>query len=54
MKEELREIASLLDRPSPGARPKANPAHRGLQITARRRTAQEAPPSLFAGLPESE
>lgn len=47
MKAELQAIAALLDRPAPGARPKANPAHRGLQITARRRLA-EVPPPLFA------
>jgi DNA-binding transcriptional MerR regulator len=47
MKAELQAISALLDRPAPGARPKANPAHRGLQITARRRAA-EVPPPLFA------
>ena len=49
MKAELQAIAALLDRPSPGARPRANPAHRGLQITARRRAAADVPPPLFAG-----
>ena len=46
---ELREIARILDAPSPGAR-RGNPAHRGLHIPLRRKTIKE-PPSLFA-LPE--
>jgi DNA-binding transcriptional MerR regulator len=54
MKTELRELATLLNRPSPGARAKANPAHRGLQITARRRPGVEIPPPLFAGTEEAE
>lgn len=53
MKAELQAIATLLDRPSPGSRPRANPAHRGLQITARRRAA-EVPPPLFASSFEAE
>ena len=54
MKAELRELATLLDRPSPGARPRPNPAHRGLQITARRRVAADVPPPLFAGSLDAE
>ena len=48
LKSDLREIASLLDRPSPG-RKMPNPAHRGLAVTPRRRpSAPENPPPLFA------
>jgi len=54
MKAELRELATLLERPSPGARPKVNPAHRGLQITARRRAVADVPPPLFAGSLDAE
>lgn len=43
----LREIAGLLDRPYPPAR-RVNPAHRGLHIPPRTRTAPESPPPLFA------
>jgi DNA-binding transcriptional MerR regulator len=50
---ELREISRLLEQPSPGA-PRANPVHRGLHISPRRKTA-DAPPPLFAvPKPESE
>ena len=42
----LRDIASLLDRPSPAPR-RLNPAHRGLHIPPRLRTAPESPPPLF-------
>ena len=45
----LRELASLLDRPSPAAR-RVNPAHRGLHIPGRR---APEPPSLFA-VPEGD
>ena len=48
---ELREIARILEQPSPGARSN-NPAHRGLHIPARRKTT-DAPPPLFA-VPEQE
>ena len=54
MKAELQSLASLLERPSPGARPKANPAHRGLQLAARRRAAVDIPPPLFASTLDAE
>ena len=43
---ELREIARILDRPSPGAR-RGNLAHRGLHLSTRRERA-DAPLPLFA------
>ena len=43
---ELREISRLLEQPSPGIR-RGNPAHRGLHLSPRRKTA-EVPPPLFA------
>ena len=48
---ELREIARMLDQPTPGAR-RGNPAHRGLHIPPARKK-PEAPPTLFA-LPSPE
>ena len=43
---ELREIARILEQPSPGTR-RGHPAHRGLHIPPRRKS-PDAPPSLFA------
>lgn len=45
MKSDLKEIAALLAKPSPGARRAANPAHRGLHMAVTRSvtTAQPAP-----------
>jgi DNA-binding transcriptional MerR regulator len=54
MKTELQSLASLLDRPSPGARPKVNPAHRGLQLAGKRRAAADVPPPLFASTLDAE
>lgn len=48
LRSDLNEIASLLDRPTPGQRrPHAAP-HRGLSVAPRRRPVLEMPPSLFA------
>lgn len=50
---ELREIARILEQPSPGSR-RGNPAHRGLHIPPRRKT-PDAPLPLFAvSNPEAE
>ena len=46
LRSDLREIASLLDRPAPG-HARSNPQHRGMAVAPRRRPVLEMPPPLF-------
>ena len=50
---ELREISRMLDQPSPGTR-RSNPAHRGLHLSPRRKTADVPPPLFAAPVPEQD
>jgi DNA-binding transcriptional MerR regulator len=53
LRSDLNEIASLLDRPTPGQRRPHGAPHRGLSVAPRRRPVLEMPPSLFAQTSDS-